>query len=469
MDHWEKSGNASSTNANSTDTNLNTGLNTDLSTKLCTDSSTDLSTHPSINLGTSESLSPSPSPSPSKSTNPNESTDHTETHNWEPSSEISSLPTSGSIKSGFDPLFPPLLGSGNPAFDKVDTQRQSSTGSSSIDEERDDLREHQQRELPLVTLGTEHGVVHEGARWGKYPPLTLEFPPVLRPLGAEMFYGQAPELFLYPMRYDGFVSPPISRIHVPVQDPVFSIAKKAEKHESCCVAQPELIKRRSKAFLSDEYLTSHLPNDDGVYETIVRQYLLPFCSFNYLGLEFFKRQKQLGTIDTTEEFELNYRSTIPECRDDDPGRFHEVLPRNMNFYEPKVFWCHQNSSNRRRGRNGLCPYCRINQSGHRLDLDRLFFNMNTSAYLHHVTKQHGIYSNGTEMPLPSAIGNVLEIKEMKSGRKCGLVDAVTCPICHEMVKIQRLNDPTLIGQNHFLAYFRHMLTHNKKKKNGVCY
>ena len=397
-------------------------------------------------------------------------TDRLDSHSWEPSGGIPPFSTCATAKKELEQVVPPLLGTNlKPAFDKIDAQQQNSPETSSLEDEKEDPRDQRRREPPILTLGADHGMVHEGVRWEKFPPLPLEFPPVLRPLGGEVLYEPLPELLYYPIRHDGLLSPPFSRAQLPPEAPVFPPGAKFNRRRNCCVAQPELIKRRSRAVLGHEYLTEHLPNDDGVFETIVRQYLLPFCSFNYLNMAYFEVQQQLGRIDVSEIFEINHRSSIPECREDDPGRFNVIMPRNMNFYEPKVFWCQPDSEDKRRGRNGLCPYCKPNPDDRRLDLSQMFFNMNTSAYLHHVTKQHGVYSNGTEMPLPAAIGSVLETKDMKSGRKCLLVDAVTCPVCHQMIKIQKLSDPSLVGRNRFLAYFRHMLTHNMKKKNGVWY
>ncbi|KAH3671721.1 hypothetical protein OGAPHI_000426 [Ogataea philodendri] len=133
---------------------------------------------------------------------------------------------------------------------------------------------------------------------------------------------------------------------------------------------------------------------------------------------------------------------------------------NANYYEPLVVRYKKSHQERGQGDGeGLCPYCKSD------DINDLFFERKDSNYLHHVTKLHGVYSNGMEMPFPSLIGEALEIKRLKTrGRTERKVHSVECEKCHETIKIQQL-DCEKEG-NKFLAYFRHMLVHNEKKNAG---
>ncbi|KAG7767820.1 hypothetical protein KL931_003633 [Ogataea haglerorum] len=133
---------------------------------------------------------------------------------------------------------------------------------------------------------------------------------------------------------------------------------------------------------------------------------------------------------------------------------------SANYYEPLVVRYRKSHQERGQGDGeGLCPYCQSD------DLSELFFERKDSNYLHHVTKLHGVYSNGMEMPFPRMIGEALEIKHLKTrGRTERRVHSVECEKCHETVKIQQL-DCDKEG-NKFLAYFRHMLVHNEKKNVG---
>ncbi|KAG7841018.1 hypothetical protein KL942_002006 [Ogataea angusta] len=133
---------------------------------------------------------------------------------------------------------------------------------------------------------------------------------------------------------------------------------------------------------------------------------------------------------------------------------------SANYYEPLVVRYRKSHQERGQGDGeGLCPYCQSD------DLSELFFERKDSNYLHHVTKLHGVYSNGMEMPFPRMVGEALEIKHLKTrGRTERRVHSVECEKCHETVKIQQL-DCDKEG-NKFLAYFRHMLLHNEKKNVG---
>ncbi|QPG74177.1 hypothetical protein FOA43_001501 [Brettanomyces nanus] len=218
-----------------------------------------------------------------------------------------------------------------------------------------------------------------------------------------------------------------------------------------------------KAIIVGDYVTKNVPGD-GKFEKLIEDYLLPHCSFNYLSNKYFQNRKKEGAFGSNIIFDINSKSRIPRTKEEDPGRFSVTSGTDINFYEPSIFRCHLIEEFKRQGREGLCPYCKLSErTGD--NVDGLFFNMNSSAYLHHVTKQHGVFSNGTEMPLPVAIGSIKETKQMKKGVRTNIVDAATCPFCQKKVKIQKLDDHNLDGHNRFLGYFRHLLVHNMRKKN----
>ena len=105
----------------------------------------------------------------------------------------------------------------------------------------------------------------------------------------------------------------------------------------------------------------------------------------------------------------------------------------------------------------MCPYCPIINN---LDnsINDYFYGRNDSEYLHHITKHHGVYSDGTEHPLPKLI---VYDNNFKYFAYCE---------CGELTKIKKLgdnnNNNTGTNGNKFLSYLRHCLTHLTNSKNG---
>lgn len=219
--------------------------------------------------------------------------------------------------------------------------------------------------------------------------------------------------------------------------------------------------KRSKACLVDDYIHQYHPGDD-TFKSVIQDELVPYCRLNYLGIDYFLQHPDISGVNDVDgySYEINHRSNVPKRPEDDIGRFNNSP---VNFYEPRVLRVHKAKDLKRQGREGLCPFCELPSDPTTDDISLLFYNLNSSAYLHHVTKQHGVYSNGSEMPVPAIIGTHKEVRPMKTSTRVSLVDVVTCPVCYEKVKIQPSDGD---GHNRFLGYFRHMLKHNMKKNNG---
>lgn len=101
----------------------------------------------------------------------------------------------------------------------------------------------------------------------------------------------------------------------------------------------------------------------------------------------------------------------------------------------------------------LCPYCPIKFDNVN-KFDDYFYGRNDSDYLHHVTKHHGVYSDGSEHALPDLV--------LLDGR--GRFYA-HCEECEELVKIKDPTGEEIVG-NRFLGYLRHCLKHRNRCKNG---
>lgn len=101
----------------------------------------------------------------------------------------------------------------------------------------------------------------------------------------------------------------------------------------------------------------------------------------------------------------------------------------------------------------LCPYCPIKFDNVN-KFDDYFYGRNDSDYLHHVTKHHGVYSDGSEHALPDLV--VLDDR----GRFYA-----HCEECEELVKIKDPTGEEIVG-NRFLGYLRHCLKHRNRCKNG---
>ncbi|KAG7722256.1 hypothetical protein KL949_000691 [Ogataea haglerorum] len=225
--------------------------------------------------------------------------------------------------------------------------------------------------------------------------------------------------------------------------------------------QSEILSRKVRKSTLVEDFIRVFEKGDPEYMTMINMHLIPYCSLNELSPELFVGHLQLK-MDHPWAYEINKKSNITSNQ---LVRFANT--ENVNFYEPRVFrYLRSKNTCKRHKREGLCSFCKPTKQDYQNDFDNLFFDLNSSGYLHHLTKQHGVFSNGSEMPLPKLIGLHPELKSNKSSAKIGHVYAAVCPICNAKVKVQDLSPESQISGNRFLAYFRHMLTHNVKKNSG---
>lgn len=121
---------------------------------------------------------------------------------------------------------------------------------------------------------------------------------------------------------------------------------------------------------------------------------------------------------------------------------YQISPKaSTNGYEPIIL--RRDLANPKAGPSGLCPYCE----------EPKFLLINTSAYLHHLTVNHGVFSNGDLIPEPGiGVENCL----MNSGR-VEEIEHFYCPykcdlrlIRMKKMNIKRPND------NRYRVYLRHV-------------
>ncbi|ODV88211.1 hypothetical protein CANARDRAFT_5510 [[Candida] arabinofermentans NRRL YB-2248] len=209
--------------------------------------------------------------------------------------------------------------------------------------------------------------------------------------------------------------------------------------------QADIICSNTNSWYSNKFISLKDSNPE-LYEKLIQKYFHKYTTPNNLTVDDFED-------DDTFCYESNKLAPklIPTRK--------EKKTLGVNFYEPLVFRAFKSlkQNNKKYPRFGLCPYCtEIN-----------FLDMNSSSYLHHVTKHHACYSNGAEMAYPSALGVVTEYKMRKGSDEPSqrIVDAIQCPTCLIPVKINPLKNGS---EGHkFLAFFRHCLSH-KQRKNGGC-
>ncbi|KAG7842359.1 hypothetical protein KL942_001097 [Ogataea angusta] len=225
--------------------------------------------------------------------------------------------------------------------------------------------------------------------------------------------------------------------------------------------ESEMLNRRvRKSTLVNDFI-SVFEKGRPEYTEMINMHLIPYCSLNELNPELFVGHLQYKK-DHPWAYEINKKSNITSNQ---LVRF--ANNDNVNLYEPRVFrYLRTKNTGKRHKREGLCSFCKPTKQDFHNDFNSLFFDLNSSGYLHHLTKQHGVFSNGSEMPLPKLIGLHPELKSNKNSARIGHVYVAVCPICNEKVKVQDLSPESQVSGNRFLAYFRHMLTHNVKKNSG---
>lgn len=212
---------------------------------------------------------------------------------------------------------------------------------------------------------------------------------------------------------------------------------------SQCTEAPS---RFSRNVTLSEFVKTFPINTTELFTETYGKTLLPFITPNGLSLEDFE-----------DDAEYVYKSNRLQPMNKLPARYSGI---HANYYEPLVVRYRRSEiKNEICGDGeGLCPYCAINGKV------PLFYDRKDSNYLHHVSKLHGVYSNGNEMSFPSNIGVCIESKTLKTKGKISTpVNAAKCIKCGKIIKIQPFNGNI---SNKFLAYFRHMLTHNQRKNYG---
>lgn len=121
--------------------------------------------------------------------------------------------------------------------------------------------------------------------------------------------------------------------------------------------------------------------------------------------------------------------------------------QKYNFYDPVV--CRVKIiEGKECFKEALCPYCPL-QKG--MNLDNVFYKVNSSLYLHHVCNNHGVYTTGHEMPHPII---------------CNDGDGLyfTCAQCsHSERFVLQDGDPV---NNILLNYYKHMMSSHKRTKQN---
>lgn len=124
-----------------------------------------------------------------------------------------------------------------------------------------------------------------------------------------------------------------------------------------------------------------------------------------------------------------------------------------NFYEPIIKRI-KRKENGSAIREALCPYCPVDFT----NLTRCFFDTDGCSYQHHVSRNHGVWNRGYEMPPPL-------VYEAGFKRHRGI-----CPLCTKDIGIVKLSNPDSIFDgstlyNSFITYHKHVIrNHNITKK-----
>lgn len=103
-------------------------------------------------------------------------------------------------------------------------------------------------------------------------------------------------------------------------------------------------------------------------------------------------------------------------------------------------------------REALCPYCPVNFD----NLNLCFYNLAGSNYLHHVVKNHGVWSTGKEMPPPVLY-------------ETNLGTFITCGFCNHHPKMKFKSDISerdRIIDSQFVGYYRHIMQYHNITQRG---
>lgn len=193
-----------------------------------------------------------------------------------------------------------------------------------------------------------------------------------------------------------------------------------------------------------------------VYFNLTKQ-AIPFFSQNgieFIKPDFFKRSAVACLLPNGVKIE-NFNSFQTQdgwIYEENKKRAKEALAlrwcgQKQNFYDPFIVR-YKVKDGKKYSKEGLCPYCPFTKT---LDFNTIFHTIQDSSYMHHVCKDHGVYSSGYEM-LPPVIGKT-------DGKTVAY-----CSECGDLCKISLNASPTDFS-NSLIAYFRHsFVSHNKKKQ-----
>jgi hypothetical protein len=135
--------------------------------------------------------------------------------------------------------------------------------------------------------------------------------------------------------------------------------------------------------------------------------------------------------------------------------------QKLNFYTASVTRYQVDRSGKKGNRQALCPYCPYSEG---MNLSTIFYGTTDSAYMHHITKDHGVYSSGYEMPIPVVCENILN-NDHNGKHSQGY--GIFCTQCRRVVSNISEADAKKATQNNILIpYYRHCFEeHNIKKQS----
>lgn len=138
-----------------------------------------------------------------------------------------------------------------------------------------------------------------------------------------------------------------------------------------------------------------------------------------------------------------------------PAQKMEVLPlrwlgEQANFLEPLVLRYRTDSSGRRLGFEGLCPYCPMQHEDRLNGYDSIFFNLRSCSYEAHLARKHGVYGSGEELSPPVFVQKDFEAKF----------------VCMECQRVNSISGGPLDANSFQLEYFRHCVNSHYRRKSG---
>ncbi|GMM43547.1 hypothetical protein DAPK24_001220 [Pichia kluyveri] len=123
--------------------------------------------------------------------------------------------------------------------------------------------------------------------------------------------------------------------------------------------------------------------------------------------------------------------------------------QKQNFYQTFVFRYRVNELGTKIDKQNLCPYCPYTDG---MDLNCIFHTVADSSYMHHVCKDHGVYTTGNEMSIPI-------FGKTSKGYVAVCTQCVTPIRLSVDIKANNLN-------NCLISYFRHCFIKHKNKRQN---